>query len=215
MKSEKNLFQKFWNFLWVDESLLSWVVLLVLCFCFIMFVFFPVSGLIFSSKMPYVVIETGSMIHQWNFDKWWDVQGFFYENISMSKEQFKEFPYKGGLNIGDIIILKGSSDYKVGDIIVYDAQQEKPIIHRIIRIRQRCNTTEPVRDNIIKTEEVDCYIIQTKGDNNVGQLNFEYNISKEQVIGKAAFMIPKLGYVKLIPCSIFPGFCNLIDKVRS
>lgn len=214
MEKKKNWFKKFWHFLWVNESLASWIVLLALCFCFIMFVFFPVSGLIFSSEMPYVVIETGSMIHQWRFDKWWDNQGFFYENISISKEQFKEFPYKGGLNIGDIIIIKGNDNYKVGDVIVYDAQQEKPIIHRIIRIKERCNVTEQVRDNIEKTTEQDCYVIQTKGDNNPGQLMFEYNISKEQVIGKSVFMIPRLGYVKLVPCYIVPSLCTFIDKVR-
>lgn len=210
-----NILKKIWHFLWIEESFASWVVLLLLGLIFIVFVFFPVSSSIFNSDLPFVVIESGSMHHVARFDKWWESSGWWYENRSISKEQFKEFSFKSGLDIGDIIAVKGQDDYNIGDIIIFDAEQEKPIIHRIIYKRTKCNVTETVRDNIIKTTEENCSLFQTKGDNNNGQSIFELNISKQDILGKASFAIPKLGYTKLIPCMIFPQFCTLIDKIRA
>jgi hypothetical protein len=39
--------------------------------------------------------------------------------------------------------------------------------------------------------------ISTKGDNNAGQLAVEKEISKEKIVGKAIFRIPKAGWAKL------------------
>lgn len=210
----KNTLQKIWYFLWKDESLISWIVLLLLGFCTILFVFFPVSSLIFSSKLPFVVIESGSMIHEGDFDKWWENFGVWYENRSITKEQFEAFSYKNGMNIGDIIVVMSSDDYKVGDVIVFSVPDEKPIIHRIAVRKTKCNITERVRDNIYRTEEEECNFTSTKGDNNQGQLNLELNITQDKIIGKAIFLIPKAGYAKLIPCMIIPDFCEFIDMIR-
>jgi len=56
-----------WNFLWNDNSLLSWIISLVIAFIIIKFIFFPILSLIFGSLMPLVVVESGSMHHSGNF----------------------------------------------------------------------------------------------------------------------------------------------------
>ncbi len=210
----KNLFERVWYFLWSDESLISWLVLLALSVFVILFVFFPLSGLILSSKLPYVVIETGSMVHHNKFDNFWAVSGEWYEDNNITKEEFSAFKFKNGLNIGDIIVLKGSENYSVGDIIVFAVPYDKPVIHRIVNVQTKCYNTNNSRDNIFEIEEYDCYAVRTKGDANLGQLKTELNITKERIIGKAVFRIPKAGYVKLIPCSLFSSVCNFIDNVR-
>ena len=72
-------------------------------------------------------------------------------------------------------------EYKVGDIVVFDASTgnyKYPIIHRIIAV------------NPDGTYE-------TKGDANSGQGNFEHNVKASQIHGKAVFRIPLLGWVKV------------------
>jgi len=108
-------------------------------------------------------------------------------------EEFKEFPFRSGLNKGDIIFVWGRSEYNLGDIIIFDAGGEyaKPIIHRLI-------STNPY---------------STKGDHNPSQASFETNIPDENLLGKSLFKIPLAGWVKLIFFEPFQppqnrGLCN-------
>jgi signal peptidase I len=82
-------------------------------------------------------------------------------------------------------IVQGAKEYKVGDIIVFSVKGARaPIIHRVIKIN---------RDGTY----------QTKGDHNSGQLNYELSVKKDQIHGKVIFIIPKLGYFKVIISKIF------------
>mgnify|MGYP001773706276 CR=1 FL=1 len=158
---------------------------------------------ILGTSMPVVAVYSGSMDHGIyfgslpckgnaanyveNFDNWWELCKDFYEEIGITKEQFMSFPFKDGFKRGDMPIIKGSENYKVGDIIVYSVPTEKaPIIHRIVKINP---------DNTY----------QTKGDHNPGQNIYEYSVRKEQIYGKVIFIIPKLGYFKVLISDIF-GF---------
>ena len=84
---------------------------------------------------------------------------------------------------GDMLIVRGSEDYLVGEIVVYENPKTKlPIVHRIINI----------------TEEG--YYI-TKGDNNpVADPGYitEGPIPKEVIQGKVILTIPYLGWVKIL-----------------
>ncbi len=72
---------------------------------------------------------------------------------------------------------------KVGDVILFEAGQKSPVIHRIISIRQ----------------ENGKYVFSTYGDNNNAQLSFENNITEDEIIGKAVCrVVPYLGWAKLI-----------------
>ena len=78
---------------------------------------------------------------------------------------------------GDMAVVEGVSDIRLGDIIVFDVPSRSvPIIHRIISIQDG--------------------EIRTKGDNNPSI--DPWITSKENVHGKVLFIIPGLGWVKII-----------------
>lgn len=77
---------------------------------------------------------------------------------------------------GDMIVIQGTQDVKVGDIVVYDSPLYKyPIIHRIV--------------------EVSDAGVKTKGDNN--RIADPWTTPLSKVRGKAVFRIPFLGWVKV------------------
>jgi len=196
----KNLwrgFVKFWN----EDSLRSWLVflfiILPLVFILIKFVFFPALNLISGSSQTLVIIETGSMHHDGslgnilyfpvNFNNYWNQAKDWYIQNNITKEQFEKFPFKTGMEIGDIIVLTKKGKIDIGDIIVFDAGEKRPIIHRVISIKNENNKR----------------IYSTKGDANPSQLPFELSIEENQIIGKAVARLPRLGLPKVIAAKIF------------
>lgn len=189
-----------WNFLWKDESLASWIISLVLAFIIVKFIFYPLLSFIFASSMPLVVVESHSMFHQGSlvktatalpvfeqdrFESWWNSNNQWYEENNIDYKQAEQWRFETGLDKGDIILLYGSKNLKVGDIIVFNANsqsQKYPVIHRIIKIRQDNGET----------------IYETKGDNNAAQIPFEKTINEKDIIGKAILRIPKIGWIKLV-----------------
>jgi len=83
---------------------------------------------------------------------------------------------------GDILVLQGvpEKDLKIGDIIVFSpSPTQTPVVHRIIKINNDGT-------------------FQTRGDANSGQLPFEKKIEYSQIHGKVIFIIPYIGWVKII-----------------
>jgi signal peptidase I len=77
-------------------------------------------------------------------------------------------------------------ELEVGDIIVFSSGKPYPIIHRIVATQMENGDVSYV----------------TKGDNNPQpivsfDLN-EENVQEEQLLGKAVFRIPFVGYLKLL-----------------
>ncbi len=204
--------KKIWRWIWDSDSVLSWIVALAVIFIFVKFIFFPGMSLILGTSLPLAGVESSSMDHQIvyddykkltlcgkkyskekkeriNFDEYWKVCGNWYTERNISKNLFSQFSLHNGFRKGDIIIVWGRFTPKVGDIIIFKPGKEsiapRPIIHRIVKIENE--------------------IIQTKGDHNEEQLTSSNNIYKtdetqikqEQIIGKAVFKIPWLGYVKI------------------
>lgn len=180
----KESFKKVWKFL-QEDSWQSWVVSLILIIVIIKFIFFPLLSFVTGTTLPLVVVESCSMYHESDFETWWGQNGAYYESRNITKEQFSDFKMKNGLNKGDILIVTGEKDPKLGDIIIYDAGSNHPLIHRVISL-------DP---------------LGTKGDHNTAQLvpgnNLygidETKVNKNTIIGKASFkVIPLLGWIKLI-----------------
>lgn len=179
--------KKFWTFL-KQDTWQSWIVSLVLVIILIRFIFFPTLALITGSPLPLVVIESCSMYHETSFQNWWTANKPWYQQVNISEEQFTQFPFKNGLNKGDIVFVWGYAQPKRGDVIIFTPNREAlaphPIIHRLV-------TDAP---------------LGTKGDHNSQQLTARNNpsridetsIENEQIIGKAAFRIPLIGWLKLI-----------------
>ena len=88
------------------------------------------------------------------------------------------------LQVYDVLIVQGHEsfdDIKVGDIIVFNrpSTHDRVIVHRVASI---------IDDNP-KT-------IRTKGDANPGSIpGTDFPITKEDYIGKVAYVIPQVGYV--------------------
>lgn len=200
--------KRFWNFLWNDDSFLSWVTLAVIVFVGFKFVFYPLMGLIIGTNLPIVAVISESMEHRVNvdengvmymcgisfnrngrsvsFDRWWAICGGWYEeNTNISKEDFSEFRFRDGFNKGDIILATGrrAENIVVGDVIIFATSQPVPIIHRVVDIF-----------------EVDGVIyFSAKGDNNQ-DINFaigEDRIHQDNVLGVAVGRIPRIGYFRV------------------
>jgi len=146
----------------------------------IVFVLYFVISSVLQANPPIVSVVSCSMAHvdkertEVSHYKWLE------EKFNYSREFIDRFPFKNGFLPGDVVIIKKEKNYKVGDIIVFNVENSiAPIIHRVIYINEDGT-------------------YQTKGDNNMVQLNYEYSIKNENIVGKAIFIIPKLGYLKLI-----------------
>lgn len=182
-KDIKKILKKTWYFIWKDDSLLSWIVNIILAFVLIKFIVYPGLGFLLSTSHPVVAVVSSSMEHNSNFNNWWQSQEQYYNSIGIVKKNFIKYNFKNGFNKGDIMILKGfkPENIKIGNVIVYTIGRKDPIIHRVVK----------------KNEEDGIYYFQTKGDNVAVIQNFEKNINEKQLIGKALFRIPYLGYIKI------------------
>jgi len=137
-----------------------------------------------------VSVVSSSMEHDGNFEKWWNSQAYclnatctqeeFYSQYNITEAEFKNFKFKNGFNMGDVMVLTSNKNIKVGDTIVFFAKDGRPIIHRVISLNP----------------------IQTKGDHNPTQIQTnvlnEKNVSGYKIIGKASFGIPLIGYIKIV-----------------
>ncbi len=206
----KELAKKTWHFLWHSDSTASWIANILIAFVIIKFIFYPVLGAVLGTPFPVVAVVSESMEHGLhegqicgqsydtfpsNFDSWWSVCGYWYEDLSdpISKEEFQEFKFKNGFNKGDIMVLwrANSDNLDLGDILVFQGPRGEPIIHRIVKITQETNPD---------TNKID-YYYQTKGDHNsdsfAGFLG-EDKISEDRIFGQAVMRVPFLGWIKVI-----------------
>jgi len=200
--SFKEAVKSIWDFLWKEDSMLSWIANIVLAFIIIKFVVYPVLGALMGTSFPIVAVVSGSMQHDGSFNVWWNsvcrtelttnteiMQSDLYENYKIDEETFKTYPFTNGFNKGDLMVLISPKNAKQGDVIVYAADRADPIIHRAVK----------VFDNDGKT-------FSTKGDHNCASAPFEDAIPESHVLGKAVLRVPYLGWVKL-------GFANLLSLV--
>jgi hypothetical protein len=183
----KEALTKFWTFLKKD-SWASLAVTLLIAFILILFVFFPLLQWTTGTSLPLVIVESCSMYH--------DETGFesiigksAYSQNEINLEDTKDWDFQKGLTKGDIVFVIGTKKPKQGDVVIFipneDARTGKQIIHRIV------DDAEPYG---------------TLGDNNPSQLrrgNNQNNIEEtiiyqNQIMGKAVFKIPYLGWIKLI-----------------
>jgi len=189
----KSYLKKFWNFIWYDDSALSWIVNIILAFVLIKFVIDPGLGFILGTDYPVVAVVSESMEHNENFNSWWSNSKKWYEQNGITEEQFSLFNFKNGFNKGDIMVLMGEkpADIQIGEIIVFSSPAKPdPIIHRVVK----------------KTKKDEYYIFTTKGDNHITNPSpikdrisglDETEIKESQILGTAGFRIPFIGYIKI------------------
>jgi hypothetical protein len=203
-KEIKKYLNKFWYFVWKDDSWKGWIFSIIFLFIFIKLIFFPGLSLITGTSLPLAIVESCSMHHEGiifhNYNSWFDNHKIKYEKFDLEKDIFNNFIFKNGFTKGDILLIVGvkPEKLKVGDVIIFNAGKKNPIIHRLVKITQENNE----------------YVFSTIGDNNWQQLSFEIRIKENQLVGKAVFKIlPYFGWGKLIffesmRSSSERGFCN-------
>ncbi|HOI18485.1 MAG TPA: signal peptidase I [Candidatus Woesearchaeota archaeon] len=216
LKMAKNIVKKIlngikiiWNFIWKGESIWSFLAFLLFAFIVVKFLVYPTLNLAMATTHPIVAVISGSMDHgidkngylcgskvndyQKSLQNYWEVCGLWYEKNGISFSEFETYPFKNGFSKGDVLIIRGISKekYEIGDVIVFWADQEYPLIHRLINISKDYNT------------------FSTKGDHNYAQLESEKEIDKSKLLGKAIFKIPYLGYIKILIYDLFSSFLGV------
>jgi hypothetical protein len=188
----KEEIKKFWEFL-KGDSLASMFVVILLAFVIMVLIIFPLLELVTGTSLPLVIVESCSMFHsEEGFEKVFNSP--IYSQNGINLEDTENWGFKKGLTKGDIIFVVGAKNIEKGDVIIFQGGSSHPIIHRVV------GDSEPYA---------------TKGDNyktNQYQLSSEKSIASEQVIGKAVFKIPYLGWIKLIFFdfgSKNSGFCRI------
>jgi len=156
---------------------------------------YKLLGLMLHTPTPLVAVVSTSMQHE-NEEATHYAQLEKY--LGYNRSYIDSWPIKNGFGRGDMLIIIGSNDYEVGDVVVYRAL---PVLNK-----EACKLpsqepptlpTDPIIHRIIYKNPDGTY--QTKGDANFIQFSYECSIKKEQIYGKAIlFPIPKLGYPKII-----------------
>ena len=145
--------------------------------------YYVILSTVLSSNTPVVAVVSGSMEHDASVES--DHYDWLQKTLEYNKSYVESWPVNGGFNIGDMPIIRGKESYQVGDVIVYSVHGvDAPIIHRIILVNQDGT-------------------YQTKGDNNPSQLSYEASVKPDQIRGKVIFIIPKIGYFKVVINRLF------------
>lgn len=204
----KEICKKIWYFLWESDSIWSWFANIILAFVLIKFIVYPGLGLLLATGYPVVAVVSGSMEHDGAFQDWWKssascnsqscAQEQWYAAHGITQEQFFSYSFKNGFNKGDIMVLKGvkPKNIKTGDVLVFmSSEKADPIIHRVIAIQG---------------DEATGYVFQTKGDHNADSGSIDTDIQEQEILGKAVFRIPFLGWVKILAITALNGFLELV-----
>lgn len=191
--------KRVWHFLWHEDSLWSWLANIIVAFLLIRYLVYPLLGIILGTSYPIVAVVSESMEHDLyngnlcgqnpadfreSFDNYWLYCGRWYEEKGITKEQFRQFPFRNGFDKGDVIILwrAGPNNLEAGDILVFEGDRPQPIIHRIVKV---------------KIEENE-HFYQTKGDHNRESSPNEESIEEGRVYGKGVLRVPYLGWLKIL-----------------
>ena len=137
-----------------------------------------IFGFFLGTSFPFVAVMSNSMHHDvyamQNYYVWMEERGF-------SSDQLASFPFPGGFSKGDALVITSPEDVEVGDVVLYiNPELGYPIIHRVIN----------------KSSEG--YI--TKGDRNPAP--DPWVVRKEWVKGKAAFLVPLVGWIRVVPTEL-------------
>jgi signal peptidase I len=138
-------------------------------------------GLLLNTPTPLVAVVSTSMQHE---NEEITHYAWLESKFGYNRSYVNSWPIAKGFSKGDMPIVVGSKNYEIGDVIVYKVNRiPHPIIHRIVAINEDGS-------------------YQTKGDNNLSQLTYEYKVIKSQIYGKVMFVIPKLGWFKILVSEI-------------
>lgn len=189
----KKKVRRFWDFV-QEDSWPSIIFVLTFALIFIKFVFFPLLSFFTGTTLPLVIVESCSMYHHEDgFEN--TFTSSVYEDYGIGIEDTAGWDFQDGFSKGDVIFVVGAKDLEIGDVVIFEGGRQYPLIHRLVEVGET---------------------YATKGDNyktNYKQLPSEKKIVEDQLIGKALFRVPAIGWAKLILYEPFRdseqrGFCS-------
>lgn len=181
----KEQLKKVYNFLWKEESLLSYAVFIILAFVILRYVAFPLT-LYATGYSDIAAVVSTSMQHNdltnHTFNEW-----LMFNNFS--EADTAKWPFLKGLNLGDVIAVKNvtAENIKPGDIILFYVGNAQ-VIHRVMYVKQVGND----------------FFYTTKGDANAQISSVEKDIPYSDVKGKLIWNVPYLGYPRVALSYIIP-----------
>ncbi|MBD3204072.1 signal peptidase I [Candidatus Woesearchaeota archaeon] len=222
MPDKKSTFKKIWYFIWEDDSILSWIVNVVLAFVLIKFIVYPGLGfLLGGTSHPVVAVVSGSMEHAYapkvdyfgnpvTVDDSKLIYAFCSESFTKKRALINFKDFKGfdsfweicgdwyensGISKQDFSNYDFKNGFNTGDIIFLRGKSPEDIeVGEVIVFMG--NRPDPIIHRVVKKENKnDKIYFQTKGDHN--PTKDPYKTSQEKVIGKAFFRVPWLGYIKI------------------
>ncbi len=182
-------------------------------------------GITLGTETPFVTVVSPSMEHEHT--------GRFGRISTIFEEEEHSFPSLFstdlGLNIGDVVLVTGADFEKIeagredGDVIVFESKDEElnkrmpPMIHRVIsRNETSLETMGDANDDQVR------YCVSPGGAHRMTQdtctenerlVKIEQDIREEQLKGRAAIVLPNLGYTKLVPmCVVFDVVLDSQDE---
>jgi len=101
-------------------------------------------------------------------------------------------------------VLSNSADpYEVGEVVVYRIPGRKvPIVHRIHKVYEVPSDRKRTAQQWSMSSAIPDQLLMTKGDNNfmddVSLYEGRKFISREHIVGRAKFMVPYGGWVRIV-----------------
>ena len=153
-------------------------------------VFYQILSIFLSVSIPITSVVSNSMDHNNDFDRWWSSKIDIYKDYDFTKSDFQEFPFKKGINKGDLIISTGikKEDIEIGDVIIYKPKDgncfkgltsDNTIIHRVVRI------------------DDEIYTMGDSVNNNMEDVDSNEKSCIGNIEGKAILALPLLGNPRL------------------
>jgi len=220
VKARKSL-SRFWNWIWNSDSIMSYVIFLIVIFVLMKYLLIPVFGFVMGAELPIAIVESSSMDHgfvkscvlqdvetgackQWS--QYYSICGEKSEDrLQLRLDEYWDtcggWYENNGITKEQFQDFSLKNGFKKGDILVLTGWGGYEIGDVILFYPNQGSTARhPIIHRLISENP-----LQTKGDHNQGQLTpsnnihktDETNIQENQVIGVARFKIPYLGWVKL------------------
>lgn len=199
-----------------DESVLlreGYFIVLALILAFGILQF---AGTVFQTERPVVSVVSCSMYPEYDRGDVLAVSGTDFQDIQEDDVIVFQVPFEAELEINDerYRISEELSDTPVGPSKVIAVQNEQALLEidgerlqvrnsgsytvngEQVTIRDVSGKSTPIVHRVIfKGNES----LETRGDNNPEQLEFEKDIRPDEIYGRVTFKAPKIGLIKLLP----------------
>jgi len=223
----KRFWKKTWYFIWESDSILSWIVNVILAFILIKFIIYPALGFAFQTDYPIVAVVSGSMEHKTPHpcieydritndciianEKLYSICGNDFETDQKADFDFF-WNFCGAWYINHTSIDKENfsqfsfrDGFNTGDIMILRGSSSEKIKEGDVIVYISKTASYPIIHRVVNVKSTDNhYTFTTKGDHNN---EADQPVDERQVIGKAVLRVPYLGWIKI-------GFVKLINVFR-